>query len=104
MHTYDLREAAMFLRMSPAVLCRKARKGEIKAAKPGKCWVFLEADLVAYLGSLYSQSWQAPLSDSDVGGSTWEFSNAVTCGGLGLSPQKADEYGSLLGLPTRKLR
>ena len=50
MPTLDLHEAAQFLRMSPAVLRLHARQGRLKAAKPGKRWVFLEADLAAYLG------------------------------------------------------
>lgn len=56
MRTLLLHEAAALLHMSPAVLRQKAHQGRIKAAKPGKAWVFLEDDLVAYLGSLYSQS------------------------------------------------
>ncbi len=62
-HTLDLIEAAQFLRMSPAVLRQKAKRGIIPGAKPGKRWVFLERELAAYLRSLYSVSGQAPLSD-----------------------------------------
>ena len=49
MQTFNLEEAAEFLHMSPAVLGQKAREGLIRAAKPGKRWVFLEDDLVSYL-------------------------------------------------------
>jgi len=98
--TLDLQEAADYLRMSPAVLRLKARHRLVKAAKPGKCWVFLESDLVDYLHRLYAGDRQAPLSGSNVGGSTWEFSNAVTSGGSISSPRTAVEYASLLGLTT----
>jgi len=45
--TFDLVEAVDFLHMSPAVLRKKAKAGIIQGAKPGKRWVFLEADLAA---------------------------------------------------------
>lgn len=102
MQTYDLRAAADFLHMSPAVLRQKARQGALKAAKPGKCWVFLEADLVAYLDRLYACTRQAPRDGSNVGGSTWESSNAVNRGGSTSPPQLVAEYGNLLGLTTGK--
>jgi hypothetical protein len=100
MRTYALHEAAALLHMSPAVLRQKARQGEVKAAKPGKRWVFLEGDLVAYLERLYARHRQAPLSGSNVGGSTWEFSNAVMSGGSTSPHRTAVEYASLLGLKT----
>src|SRR5687767_2088515 len=96
--TLDLIEAARYLRMSPAVLRQRARQGLVRAAKPGKRWVFLEADLAAYLRQLYADSWQAPRSGSSKEVSAWESTNAVMCGGSGLSPGPVDEYSALLGL------
>ena len=61
--TLDLQEAADFLRLSPAALRQKAQSGIIRGAKPGKCWVFLQSELVAYLKSLYSTGEQTPCSD-----------------------------------------
>lgn len=104
MRPFDLEEAAAFLRMSPAVLRVKARRKEVKAAKPGKRWVFLECDLVDYLDRLYAAGRQAPLSGSNVGGSTWESSNAVMSGGSTSPLRMANEYASLLGLPTERKR
>lgn len=98
--TYDLVEAAEYLRMSPAVLREKARLGKLKAAKPGKRWVFLEADLVEYLGALYASTRQAPLSGSQE--VTWESTNAVIRGGSGLPPPAEGEYADLLGLSTNR--
>jgi excisionase family DNA binding protein len=49
-----LEAAAEFLHMHTVTLKRKARSGEIPASKPGKRWLFIEVDLVAYLRSHYS--------------------------------------------------
>ena len=54
MRTFDLQEAAAFLRMSAETLRQKAKAGLIPGAKPGKRWVFFEADLVTYLRSQYA--------------------------------------------------
>jgi excisionase family DNA binding protein len=99
MRTYDVQEAAAFLRMSPAVLRVHAREGRLKAAKPGKRWVFLEEDLAAYLRQLYARRRQAPLSGSNLEESKWESSNAVMSGGSTSPHHTASEYADLLGLP-----
>jgi hypothetical protein len=99
MQTYDLIEAAGLLRMSPAVLRRKARAGEVRAAKPGKCWVFLEADLVDYLHALYAGSGQAPHGGCKEN-TLWHFTDAATPGGSASRPPAASAYTALLGLPT----
>lgn len=62
MRTLNIDEAAKLLHISAAALRQKARLGLIKAAKPGKRWVFLEQDLADYLHSLYPAHGQAPLS------------------------------------------
>lgn len=98
--TYDLHEAAAFLRMSPAVLRQKARQRLIKAAKPGKAWVFLERDLVAFLDRLYASPRQAPLSGSNQEIGACLSTDAAVSGGLGSQRRTVDEYRSLLGLPT----
>ena len=53
MKTMDLIEAATFLGLHPNTLQARAKAGEIPGAKPGKRWVFLEEDLVAFLRSQY---------------------------------------------------
>lgn len=99
--TLDLKEAAQFLRMSPAVLRQKAKLGIIPGAKPGKRWVFLAAELACYLRSLYITPGQAPLSDckpKEV--QSCHSINAAIHGGC-VSPRHVDnEYAALLGLPT----
>lgn len=104
MRTLDLHEAAGFLRMSPAVLRRHAREGRLKAAKPGKRWVFLEDDLAAYLGQLYAGRRQAPPSGSNREKSSWGYINAVMSGGSISPHQTAREYAALLGLPSKSRR
>ena len=103
MRTLDLNEAAAFLRMSPAVLRQKAKAGLIQGAKPGKRWVFLEADLADYLRSLYAGSWQAPRSGCDKEASC-HSTNAVVPGGSVLPPPTASRYADLLGLPSARKR
>ena len=97
-------EAAQFLRMHRVTLLEKARSGEIPGAKPGKSWVFLEADLAAYLRSLYPQQWRALQGDS-MEVSPCHSSNAKTrlIGGSN-SPTTDDEYSKALALPTRQKR
>lgn len=46
-------QAAELLHMHPVTLQRKARFGEVPAAKLGRRWVFLEIDLVAFLRAQY---------------------------------------------------
>ncbi|MBU0606873.1 MAG: helix-turn-helix domain-containing protein [Armatimonadetes bacterium] len=43
------REAAEYLRLGVDTLKRKAREGEVPAAKTGRKWVFRKADLDAWL-------------------------------------------------------
>jgi hypothetical protein len=87
MKSLGLHEAAAFLRMHPEEVRRRARLGLVPAAKPGKRWVFIEADLADYLRSLYSPSRQAlrvtPGKENEC-----HFVNAETRGGL-ISPRQA---------------
>jgi hypothetical protein len=97
--TLDLKEAAAFLHMSPAVLRQKARAGIIKGAKPGKCWVFLVVDLTEYLRSLYRVPGQAPQSGwKEV--SQCHSTNAANSGGSDSPPPMASLYAARLGLET----
>ncbi len=49
--SYGTKEAAEFLRISPGSICSRAASGELVGYKPGRRWVFLEEDLIAYLKS-----------------------------------------------------
>ncbi len=56
MKTLDLEQAAQLLKLHPQTVLHRARAGEIPAAKPGKCWVFIEEDLIEWLRSHYNTS------------------------------------------------
>ena len=47
--TYDIYEAAQFLKIDRSTALDLAGSGELPGAKVGRAWVFLESDLVAYL-------------------------------------------------------
>lgn len=53
MTTMNLKQAAAYLHMHRVTLLLKAQSGKIPAAKPAKCWVFIEQDLLDYLRGLY---------------------------------------------------
>jgi len=59
MNTLDLKEAAAFLKMHPEEVRRRAKCGLLPGAKPGKLWIFIEDDLVAYVRARYASPRQA---------------------------------------------
>jgi len=95
MKTLTLDEAAQFLKIHPEELRRRAKAGIIPGAKVGKCWVFVEDDLVAYLRSLYATPRQA----LQVGHGEKQLChsvNVVRRGGLVSPHQAASELDALL--------
>lgn len=96
MQTFDLQEAAAFLKMSAEAVRRKAKAGNIPASKPGKQWVFLQDDLVDYLRSRYRET-RAPQVSCE-GEKTWRCGNEkiAKTGGLISEHQMDSEYGDLL--------
>src|SRR3972149_4596704 len=53
--TLTLQQAAALLKIHPVTLQDKARAGVIPGAKIGKCWVFIEVDLLDYIRTQYRQ-------------------------------------------------
>lgn len=49
MKTFDIHEAADFLKIDRKTAMDLAASGDLPGAKVGRAWVFLEADLVDYL-------------------------------------------------------
>lgn len=47
--TWGLEEAAAFLHMAPSTLRKRAAAGEVPGYKPGRHWVFLPDEILAYL-------------------------------------------------------
>src|SRR3990167_1318751 len=65
--TLKLRAAAEFVGLHEQTLLERAKAGKIPgAAKPGKCWVFQEAGLVAYL----NQHSPCPYTASEMSGTS----------------------------------
>lgn len=99
MKTLNLEQAAEFLHLHPITLQRKAQRGEIPAAKPGRRWIFLEIDLVACLRAQYpSRVMQGAHEEVKLCRST----NAKILPSIGSSSTIAGKsYREALGLPTR---
>ena len=96
MKTLNLLEAAAFLHMHPEELRRRAKLGQIPAAKPAKIWVFIEDDLAEYLRSLYPNPRQALQVTLPMELKQCHFSNAIISGGS-TSPHRAvSELDALL--------
>ena len=53
MNTLTLQQAAALLKIHRVTLLEKARAGDIPGAKIGKCWVFVDVDLVEHIRSQY---------------------------------------------------
>jgi excisionase family DNA binding protein len=99
MQTFDIQEAAAFLKIHPVTLYRMAARGEIPAARPGKKWVFLDVDLADWLRAKYRS--QASSSDSRERSKKCHSTDVRIhpIGGSRLLIQKDDEYSKALGLP-----
>lgn len=67
MSTFKLAAAAEYVGLHEQTLLERARAGKIPgASKPGKCWVFQEAGLVAYL----NQHSPCPYTASEMSGTS----------------------------------
>lgn len=56
MKTFDVHEAALFLKVHVDTVREGARSGKIPGAKVGRAWVFLETDLAQYLRTQYAKA------------------------------------------------
>jgi excisionase family DNA binding protein len=101
MSTLTLPQAADLLKIHPVTLQDKARSGEIPAAKIGKCWVFIEVDLLEYIRSQYKRR---VLQGEHTEVQLCHSSNAKIhlIGGSKSSPTMDDEYSKALALPTKQ--
>lgn len=97
--TLNLKEAAAFLKIHPVTLSVKAASGEIQGAKIGKCWVFLEVDLIDLIRAQYKSR---ALEGEHEGKQICHSTNAKTLvfGGL-KSPSLEKQYKEALGLSTK---
>ena len=105
--SFDIKEAAEFLKVSTATLQGLAKKGEVTACKIGRRWVFIREHLVEHMSNRYanargglrlvennqqSQEGQCPSTKKETSGTS--ISSAST----------AKEYANLLALPTKTKR
>ena len=99
MNTLTLQQAAALLKIHRVTLLEKARAGEIPGAKIGKCWVFVEIDLIEYIRSQYRRR---ALQGERMEVSVCHSSNAKAhrIGGSS-SATTDDEYSKVLALPIR---
>ncbi|PPC88686.1 MAG: multidrug DMT transporter permease [Methylotenera sp.] len=99
MNTLNLQQAAVFLKIHPVTLGDKARTGEIPGAKIGKCWVFVDIDLISYIRAQYK--WR------DLQGEKVEVLQCHSSNGKdpliggSKSPTTVEQYRKALELPTK---
>ncbi len=99
MKTLGLLEAAKLLKLHSQTVLKLAREGEIPGAKPGKCWVFIEEDLIDWIRSQYNR----PQQDVGQGGTICSLKDqTANTGGTDLPHQTAQQYANLLKLPIRE--
>lgn len=101
MKTIDLAQAAALLHLHPETVLQRARDGKIPAAKPGKCWVFVDDDLLEWLRGQYFTGKEMPSAGKK--GKKPCSENAAASGGLIFS-KLDDDFESLVAQPTETRR
>ena len=64
--TYDINEAADFLKVDRSTALDLAGDGTLPGAKVGRAWVFMEDELIAYLRDVTRKQTQARRADAEV--------------------------------------
>ncbi|MCC6716330.1 MAG: helix-turn-helix domain-containing protein [Acetobacteraceae bacterium] len=96
MKTMTLGEAAAFLHMHPEEVRQRAKRGHLPGAKAGRCWVFIDEDLIAWLRGRYAVPRQA-LRVTPIGKEPLCHSASETRpGGSTSSPRQASAYEEAL--------
>jgi excisionase family DNA binding protein len=98
--TLDLPAAAAFLNLHPSTLQARAKAGTIPGAKPGRAWVFLRSDLIAYLKGLQCRSTASETSTTLTSRQAEAALDAV----LGPATGSRRRSGTTSSLPTRGAR
>src|SRR5438309_10933578 len=99
MNTLDLEAAAALLHIHPVTLQEKARSGEIPGAKIGKCWVFVDVDLIDHIRSKYPRRvLQSEQKESEACHSTNARTHPI---GGSKSATAEEQYSAALGLKSR---
>jgi len=103
METLDLDQASKLLKLHPSTVLAKARAGEIPAAKPGKCWVFIDIDLLDWLREQYTSNRQK-VSALKKGERTCSLKERKVITGISSLPSKEKQYTDLLEPATKNKR
>ena len=103
MNTLDLEQASKLVMLHPSTVLAKARSGEIPAAKPGKCWVFIDLDLLDWLREQYTSNRQK-VSANNNGERTCSLKERKVITGISSLPSKEKLYTDLLEPVTKKKR
>ncbi len=100
METFNVQEAADFLKIHPVTLCSKAATGQIPGARIGKRWVFVKDDLLKHIRAQYTL--QAMEGEQPMGTSLCHFSKEKIqpIGGSRSRMPTDDAYSKVLGLAT----
>jgi hypothetical protein len=104
MNTLTLNQAAGFLKMHPEEVRSRAKRGLIPASKPGRCWVFIDDDLAAFLRGNYATQRQALRVTFEKGSAPWVSANEAPSGGSTSRHHQASEYEEVLKLAARPKR
>ena len=105
MVSFDLKEAAAFLKVHPVTLQRMAKNGDLPACKIGRSWVFIEEHLVEHMSSEYAnRRGNLRLVDDNESqeNKKCQSTKKVTFGTSITSTATASVYANLLALPTSK--
>jgi len=101
METILLDEASKLLAIHPQTLLKHVRSGEIPAAKLGKRWVFVKADLIDYIRSKYTTA-QSNTSKIRVKNKCYIKEKTANSGGSkSHHPMVENQYEQLLSLKTK---
>ena len=65
MRTYDINEAADFLKVDRSTALDLANLGSLPGAKVGRAWVFLEDELIAYLRDITRKQTQVRRANAE---------------------------------------
>jgi len=101
MKTMDLLDASKLLMLHPQTILQRARSGELPAAKPGKCWVFIEEDLINWLRQQYTYTRQ-DVSANKNGESTCSLKESKARAGIINFPLTEKQYTDLLAPATKR--
>jgi excisionase family DNA binding protein len=101
MQTFNLDEAAKYLKIHPRTLQYRAKQGIIPGGRIGRRWVFLEADLADYIRKSYPVCGEGLVGFHNKEAIRCLSTNVETCTGQTSQRPTDSGYFALLGLRTK---